>query len=500
MLNPNGNYIHQLADPDINLDWDTIEQVLISSVEDQSCPICLSPPTAARVTKCGHIFCLPCILHYLALRENPKKQWRKCPICWESIYEADLKSVRIIKPYATTCTTTSLSEGDTVEMCLIQRENQSTLAFPLSSTWPLPPNVTCQYIKPDVPLIPWHFSPNAIDFARFMLTSPDYMEGEYNRDCLELSEMLADAKGWGSVDVIPYIEKSEASVFAKIKEIKSQNTKRVELAMRTMELMFEAVEKYSKKMGKLTATEAVVHTNEEDEGVPEAYLQSHQGEMTKGKHQHQNVPTTDFYFYQAVDGQHIYLHPLDIRILKYEFGDYEKFPRQIEVKVTSVQESTLTEDLRKRCKYLGHLPLGCDVTFLEINVRDIVSPETVKAFNNELGARIKKRKDKERREDQKQKQAENQQKIYIEQEQQSERERMANDPFFNMYRPHMTEDESEEQLQLALSESSSQAETGPRTVWGTRQVSSREEDEQSNEWADHIVITKNNRKRRNKKH
>jgi hypothetical protein len=28
MLNPNGNYIHQLADPDINLDWDTIEQVV----------------------------------------------------------------------------------------------------------------------------------------------------------------------------------------------------------------------------------------------------------------------------------------------------------------------------------------------------------------------------------------------------------------------------------------------------------------------------------------
>jgi hypothetical protein len=273
-------------------------------------------------------------LQYLALRENPQKQWRKCPICWESIYQADLKSVRIIKPYANT----GLSENDTVDMCLIQREHQSTLAFPLSSTWPLPPNVTCQYIKPDVPLIPWHFSPNAIDFARFMLTSPDYMEREYNRDCLELSDMLTDANGWGSVDVIPYIEQSEASVFAKIKEIKSQNTKKVELAMKTMELMFEAVEKYSKKMGKMTVE--VVTTEEKD--VPEAYLQSHQEEAPKPK-QHQSAPASNYYFYQAVDGQHIYLHPLDIRILKYEFGDYEKFPRQIQVKATSVQESTLTE-------------------------------------------------------------------------------------------------------------------------------------------------------------
>jgi hypothetical protein len=28
MLNPTGNYIHQLADPDINFDWETIEQVV----------------------------------------------------------------------------------------------------------------------------------------------------------------------------------------------------------------------------------------------------------------------------------------------------------------------------------------------------------------------------------------------------------------------------------------------------------------------------------------
>lgn len=28
MLNPMGNYIYQLADPDINFDWETIEQVV----------------------------------------------------------------------------------------------------------------------------------------------------------------------------------------------------------------------------------------------------------------------------------------------------------------------------------------------------------------------------------------------------------------------------------------------------------------------------------------
>ncbi|EPB83462.1 hypothetical protein HMPREF1544_09790 [Mucor circinelloides 1006PhL] len=562
MLNPTGNYIYQLADPDINFDWDTIEQVLISSAEAQSCPICLSPPTAARVTKCGHIYCLPCILHYLELRES-KKNWRKCPICWDSIYEADLKPVRIMKPYAvsdhasSSATTTTaaapttlscgVTDGDRVNMSLMQRSNDSTLAFPLSDTWPLPPNVTCNYMKPDTPLIPWHFTPGAMTFARFMLASPDYLRREYNRDCVELNDAMADAKGWGSAEEMPFIEKSLDQILAKMKQLNQQDTKELELAIQTSDMMFEAVAKYAKKHGKTASTHQqpvqTVDSVEKVEQVPEAYRQyqlAHQAGEDIGANQaasasttsaaptttHQrhtnnnnnnshssNTPATDFYFYQAVDGQHVYLHPLDIRILKHEFGEYDQFPRQLQVQATSVQESTLTEDLRKKCKYLGHLPLACDVTFMEINVKDIVSAETIQVYNQELVARVKKRKDKERKEDQRRKQAESKQKLQVVKEQEAERHMLENDPFFSMYRPAMTAEESEEQLSQALSEStaslapeedpSAHASGGPRTVWGTRQVMSREEElmmNQTHDWADHIVINKSHRKRRGRKH
>ncbi|KAI9343403.1 hypothetical protein BD770DRAFT_447427 [Pilaira anomala] len=544
MLNAKGNYIYQLADPDINFDWETIEQVLISSSETQSCPICLSPPNAARVTKCGHIFCLPCILHYLALRENTKRLWRKCPICWDSIYQTDLKPVRIMKPYAVADHRTAtvgkaslgcgVTEGDRIDMALIQRSNHSTLAFPVSDTWPLPPNVIYNYIKQDTPLIPWHFMPSAMEFARFMLASPDYLEAEYGRDCIELKEALSDAKGWGSIEEIVYIENSERLVNEKIKLLKHEKeSKDVKLAIQTWDMMFEAVSKYSKRNGKsvvaaANATTTTTTTTTSDQ-VPESYRQIHQEEIeelteTTRHNKNQNTPATDFYFYQAVDGQHVYLHPLDIRILKHEFGEYENFPRTIQVQATSVQESTLTEELRKKCKYLGHLPLACDVTFLEINVKEIVSPETLSVFQQELSARVKKRKDKERREDQKKRQAETKHKLHAAKEQESERKMLENDPFFSMYRPAMTEEESEDQLSFALSESASLTPTGyedsssstatttttttttttggPRTVWGTRQVASREEElySESNDWADHIIIQKSQRKRRGKKH
>src|SRR5438270_568525 len=97
--------------------------------ETPTCPICLTPPTSARVTKCGHTFCLPCILHYLQINDNPKKQWRKCPICWDAIYARDLKPVRFLSvkqvvaaaPPALTASSSFATEDVKLDMRLVQR-------------------------------------------------------------------------------------------------------------------------------------------------------------------------------------------------------------------------------------------------------------------------------------------------------------------------------------------------------------------------------------------
>nr|XP_042912213.1 uncharacterized protein LOC122272507 isoform X2 [Parasteatoda tepidariorum]XP_042912214.1 uncharacterized protein LOC122272507 isoform X2 [Parasteatoda tepidariorum]XP_042912215.1 uncharacterized protein LOC122272507 isoform X2 [Parasteatoda tepidariorum]XP_042912216.1 uncharacterized protein LOC122272507 isoform X2 [Parasteatoda tepidariorum] len=51
-----------------------------------SCPICLHISTAAKM--CGHVFCSPSILLYLALTD---KSWQKCSICFEAVHKMDLK-------------------------------------------------------------------------------------------------------------------------------------------------------------------------------------------------------------------------------------------------------------------------------------------------------------------------------------------------------------------------------------------------------------------------
>lgn len=91
VLNGHDYTIHKV-DPDWPVDWDCIEEVRFkqSSSTETTCPICLEPPIAAKITRCGHIYCWTCMLHYLSLSDE---NCRQCPICFEPVYKSDLRSV-----------------------------------------------------------------------------------------------------------------------------------------------------------------------------------------------------------------------------------------------------------------------------------------------------------------------------------------------------------------------------------------------------------------------
>ncbi|MGH0162726.1 UNVERIFIED_CONTAM: hypothetical protein FKN15_064241 [Acipenser sinensis] len=118
------DYTAHFADPDTLVSWDSVQQVRIYSHEVPSCPICLYPPVAAKITCCGHIFCWACILHYLSLGE---KTWTKCPICYEAVHTSNLKSVVAME-------TRQYLVGDTITMQLMRREKGVLVALP-SPRW-----------------------------------------------------------------------------------------------------------------------------------------------------------------------------------------------------------------------------------------------------------------------------------------------------------------------------------------------------------------------------
>ena len=105
-----------------SVDWDMIEQIYIRvSGEFPHCPICLGYPVAAKLTRCAHLFCWPCLLHYLALSDKPH---RKCPICYEPIFKHELKSV-------VPTTYEDVNVGEEIEMQLMFRAKDSFKAMPL---------------------------------------------------------------------------------------------------------------------------------------------------------------------------------------------------------------------------------------------------------------------------------------------------------------------------------------------------------------------------------
>ncbi|KAF9302761.1 hypothetical protein BGZ74_004885 [Mortierella antarctica] len=443
------NYEVFTMDPDVRVCWEDIEQVLIAV--PQSCPICLQPPVAGRITKCGHVYCFHCILHYLALSES-NKSWRKCPICWDAIYEKDLKSVRTVH-----ADFDAFDQGEKeiakqiasrqevhLEMRLIQRSMNSTLALPRSKTFPLPEDLLPLELRGQPPL---EFYPDAMVFSRLMISTPGRIVAELERDIQSIEFSVEEAKSYDASiqsEEIVFFEMALDKIREKEKKIREDARFFPRDALNRERILRHFIEHGTEE----SSAQATAQSNETE---PSTFYSAATGtsHAENGKSFESNVatsatrevptPTADvrqvdprtehtaqdkgdivhvepksvghrqektlnhvtsvYYFYQAANGHHLYLQPLDIRILKQHFETYERFPDTITVKVLGIEETSLTEEVRKKCKYLSHLPLGCEVSFLDVALEGVVGEEGIKAFEPELRLRRTKRREKEAREE-----------------------------------------------------------------------------------------------------
>ncbi|KAF9327169.1 hypothetical protein BGZ91_001586, partial [Linnemannia elongata] len=471
LMNPRSDYAVYTMDADAPVNWEDIEQVLIAV--PQSCPICLQPPVAARITKCGHVYCFSCVLRYLSLNES-NKAWRKCPICWDAIYEKDLKSVRsaledqqIYDQGEKEIAKQIASKQDVqLEMRLIQRTLNSTVALPRSHTFPLAKDVLPEELQGQPPL---DFVPDAILFSRFMITTLDRIVAELERDVRSIEFSMEEARSYDPnhhSEEMVFFEMAMSKIQEKKDKIRDDAKFFPKLALDRERILRRH---FDHAASEVLAAASVASGDEESttparpalsfvESGPEAYeighgapnktaaaeeSDAHQGselesdtnapqEAAPKHHASGRVPnqlTTMYYFYQASNGHHLYLQPLDIRILKQHFDTYDKFPDTITVKVLGIEETSLTEEVRKKCKYLGHLPLGCEVSFLDVALETIVGDEGVKPFENELRMRRAKRKEKEVREERER--VEREHKLNPPKARRNE-ELFVNDPFFHV--------------------------------------------------------------------
>ncbi|OAQ65796.1 ring-15 protein [Pochonia chlamydosporia 170] len=337
VVSPEGTYTKHEADADVFLDWADVLQIIASSEsQTASCPICLSEPVAPRMAKCGHIFCLPCLIRFMHSnsdddsKSNKGARWKKCPICEDIIYLHEVRAVRFYAGQESPLPRV----GDDVVLRLMARKANSTLALPREG------GAEVLNSGDDVP---WHYAANVLDYSRIMKGSAEYMANQYEEEVAALMKQ----------------EKEDETLFGVDSEWSQKAIKAIQAAKERTDAL-----KAPAETGSTSASTLAKPSSD-----------------------------ADFFFYSAPP--HLYLSPLDIRILKAKYGSFAAFPSTLLPRVEHISTGHVVDDvLRKRTKYLAHLPHGCIISFLECDWTDIVSAEILQSFAGEIEKRRKRNREK----------------------------------------------------------------------------------------------------------
>ena len=369
------------------------------------------------------------------LTPEKKARWKKCPICWDSIYISETRPVR----WFTGQEGERPQEGGDVVLRLIMRQPGSTLALPRDGAQGLE----------KAEEIPWYFAAEVMDYARVMKGSEEYMMEQYENEIAELQQlekedelMFGEETQWTKKAVSSILELEERAKDLESPPSAPQQPSERKPRRPPIEFRepsedvpdFYLIQRAAKSgqsvsrnlldpqisrsesppdKSRGTSSSSIESSSQattpmESRGFPASQTGSptscaehvatsySRGRFGAGSHHsHCDSP---FFFYEAL--LHYYLSPLDIRILKAAFGDYSSFPTTILPRVERVSTGHIVDDeLRRRAKYLAHLPHGCEVGFLECDWTDVVPPEVLKGFEIEIERRRKKNLEKEVREE-----------------------------------------------------------------------------------------------------
>ena len=361
------------------------------------------------MAKCGHIFCLHCLIRFMhstdesAHSPEKKPRWKPCPICWNIIYITETRPLR----WYIGQEQQPPREGGDIVLRLVARATGSTLAVPKDTSPSLGKDED----------IPWHFAADVMDFAHVMKGTGDYMVAQYDDEIEQLEK----------------VEHHDELMFGEDPEW----TRRAIRAINDAKDRFRAIpngpQDHQASKESMPVLSNPTGQNEESsavfglEEIPENWEDSTD---TGAQHRRSlspqslssvtadhikvsalsssladlrmaqtNAPAiSNYYFYHAL--LHYYLSSLDIRILKAAFGDFSAFPSTILPRVERVSTGhVVDDDIRKRAKYLAHLPRGCEVAFLECDWTDTVPAEVLEHFKPEIDRRRKRNHEKETREE-----------------------------------------------------------------------------------------------------
>ncbi|CAK1545237.1 unnamed protein product [Leptosia nina] len=408
IVKQDGDYKENLLNPDLPIKWEQIEEIVVRRAGNCQCPICLGHPVAGRVGICGHVYCWACILHYSTTHE---KQLPPCPVCTVTLQVADMKPTRLVQ----------WDTPEEVTMRLVRRLRGSTVVEVA------PPRGIITEIKEanTLPLEEQPVSP----YARIFSANHQQVLNIIEREKQEIEAQIQ-----AEIDTTELVYLEQALNMLKIKKdvIQCQHLEPQPVYNDDQEkkIVIEKHNPSNKKydwfdvdedkgaacLDEFSELEINEHKPEqeveiddakkygfdlndnplEDLDVRDSPPEVDQNNLTEIDRENQS---RYFYFYQADDGQQVFLNSLNVRLLVASWGALVAAPPVIRARVLHRDTVSLGEQTRKHMPYTAHLPLHCSFDVVELDLKPPhVTISALENFAVEIERRARNRARQEREE------------------------------------------------------------------------------------------------------
>jgi hypothetical protein len=371
-----------------NLKWEDIGAVIYYSVDVYTCPICLEKKLVCpMITRCGHIFCWPCVVNYYDYWTNTSanKKVPKCPLCQEKINLSQIKFCEILNcvNYLSYLDSAADREKDSIEKfdkiktkdkdklnsdkTTLERHLSNNhnsyhthfISFNLIMKNKNAPTLYNTFYDPDLEYYKknlnqkdaFNFIPlenqEEFSFSKIFLTNPNLTLRKYNSLKVELEEALKDELNcYADERKVSSINTCIDSIFSKIKILKEKNNcvsddedwdekqivdLKVIKEIPNTKIDNDTGQSVSSIQIDLPINSDSISNSNNQNSCNENYS-TIDDDLTKNEKSDLNL-TKFLYFYQEGYGDIYYLHPIDYQILLYEYRTEEHLPTELSVKI-----------------------------------------------------------------------------------------------------------------------------------------------------------------------
>ncbi|CAN4079044.1 unnamed protein product [Withania somnifera] len=421
VLLDSGNYTPDSMDPDKMLQWEDIVCVKYSTPFHVQCPICLEDPLCPQITSCGHIFCFPCLMQYFIISQEDDHRddfKKKCPLCFMMISSKDLYTIQIdsVKQHRV---------GEVIDFFLLTRHKDSfTLSLKNNDgivggeevqksfskfTFTSDVNLSVREAMSDLDSWLARADSGLVDDMEklpFVCAAMEQLEQRkeyWNRQHLAVQSSKSDKDN--CLEKCSYSSQSTESV--KLQSA-GQSTPVLPASHPTDKPILQEKSTLNKVVRDSQLIQAAdVESIEDCIGSSLSLDDSNKSlqKDTSGIVDREDI--SSYSFYQVVDGQHLILHPLNMKCLLHYYGGYDSLPNRISGKILQMETVTQSEAMRRRYRFLSHFSLTTTFQLCEIDLSKILPLDALSPFMEEIKSREKQRRWLARKERRDQVKAEN---------------------------------------------------------------------------------------------